>query len=208
VDRRFFLLLTGAALTSPAHEWLIAHPVSDVSSLVGRAVEPAFVDQLDEMTGALRRMDDQMGGGSLVDMVRTQTAYVVRLLREGRYTDSTGRRLYGTVGELLRLGGWVSYDSGDQAQAQRFWVAAIHSAHTAGDSALGANILGFMSEPARDFGRPDDAAKLTATALAGYKGNSPATFRQPAYACAKERCALPGWLPLMSGTASLSKHAK
>jgi hypothetical protein len=173
VDRRSFILLTGAALTSPAYEWLIAHAVNDVSSSAGKAIQPKLVEDLDNITGKLRHMDDQMGGGSLIDVVRAQIGYVARLLREGRYSDSMGRRLHGTLGELLRLGGWVSYDDGDQAQAQRFWIAALHSAHTAGDSALGANVLGFMSEPAKDLGRPDDAAKLAATALAGYKGSSP-----------------------------------
>jgi transcriptional regulator with XRE-family HTH domain len=173
VDRRSFIFLTGTALTVPAHDWLIARPVNDVSSSAGRVIEPGFVDSLDDMTGKLRHMDDQRGGGALINVVRAQTGYVASLLRDGQYTDSTGRRLHGTLGELLRLGGWVSYDSGDQAQAQRFWIAALHSAHTAGDSALGANILGFMSEPAKDLGRPDDAARLTETALAGYKGSSP-----------------------------------
>jgi len=173
VDRRSFLLLTSVALMSPAHEWLIAQPVNDVSSPAGRAIGPKVVDQINDITGMLRRMDDQMGGGSLIDVVQAQISYVVRLLREGRYTDSTGRRLHGTVGELLRFGGWVSYDDGDPVQAQRFWVAALHSAHSAGDRALGANVLGFMSEPARDLGRPDDAVKLANTALAGYKGSSP-----------------------------------
>ena len=173
VDRRSFLLLTGAALTSPAHEWLIARPLSDVSRSAGRTIEPRLIDNLDDITGKLRRMDDQMGGGSLIDLVRAQIGYVSRLIRDGRYTDSVGRRLHGTLGELLRLGGWVSYDDGDLADAQRFWIAALHAAHTAGDTALGANVLGFMSEPAWSLGRPDDAAKLTATALAGYKGKSP-----------------------------------
>jgi hypothetical protein len=173
VDRRSFLLLTGAALTAPAHEWLIARPLDDVSHSVGRTVEPRFVDSLDDITAKLRRMDDQMGGGSLIDLVRAQISFVARLIREGRYTDSLGRRLHGTLGELLRLGGWVSYDDGNLAQAQRFWISSLHAAHTAGDTALGANVLGFMSEPAWNFGRPDDAVKLTATALAGYKGKSP-----------------------------------
>jgi hypothetical protein len=96
-------------------------------------IQPKLVDDLDNITGKLRHMDDQMGGGSLIDVVRAQIGYVARLRREGRYSDSTGRRLHGTLGELLRLGGWVSYDDGDQAQAQRFWIAALHSAHTAGD---------------------------------------------------------------------------
>jgi tetratricopeptide (TPR) repeat protein len=173
VDRRSFLLLTGAALTTPAHEWLIARPLDDVSRSAGRKIEPRFVDSLDDITAKLRRMDDQMGGGALIDLVQAQISFVARLLREGRYTDSLGRRLHGTLGELLRLGGWVSYDDGNLAQAQRFWISSLHAAHTAGDTALGANVLGFMSEPAWNLGRPDDAAKLTATALAGYRGKSP-----------------------------------
>jgi hypothetical protein len=173
VDRRSFIFLTGAALMSPAHEWLIARPIGDVSSSTGRTVEPGLVHHLDDITGRLRRMDDQMGGGSLIDVVRAQIGYVACLIREGRYTDSTGRRLHGSLGELLRLGGWVSCDDGNQAEAQRFWVAALHAAHTAGDSALGANVLGFMSDAARELGMHDDATKLAATALAGYKGRSP-----------------------------------
>jgi hypothetical protein len=46
------------------------------------------VDSLDDITGKLRRMDDQMGGGSLIDLVRAQISFVARLMREGRYTDS------------------------------------------------------------------------------------------------------------------------
>lgn len=49
----------------------------------------------------------------------------------------------------------------------------MRCAHTAGDTGLGANVLGFMSEPARDAGRLGDATTLTATALAGYQGTSP-----------------------------------
>lgn len=131
------------------------------------------MDSLDDITAKLRRMDDQMGGGALIDLVRAQISFVARLLREGRYTDSLGRRLHGTLGELLRLGGWVSYDDGNLAQAQRFWISSLHAAHAADDTALGANVLGFMSEPAWNAGKPDDAVKLTATALAGYKGRSP-----------------------------------
>ncbi len=173
VDRRSFIFLTGAAITSPAHDWLLARPNNDVSGSGGRMLGPGMVDDLDDITGKLRRIDDEIGGGPLIDMVSAQATYTGRLLREYTYTDSVGRRLHMTLAELLRLGGWVCYDGGDYPRAQRFWVAALHAAHTAGDSALGANILGFMSEPAWELGRPGDATRLAATALAGYKGASP-----------------------------------
>ena len=59
------------------------------------------------------------------------------------------------------------------SDAQRFFIAALHGAHSAGDTAVGANVLGFMSCQAKDLGKYDDAAKLADTALAGYRGTSP-----------------------------------
>jgi hypothetical protein len=167
------MFLTGAALTSPALDWLIAQDTSDVSSATGRTISPAVMDDLDDMAAKLRHMDDHLGGGPLIEIVSAQAGYVTSLLQNGRYTDSGGRRLYGTLGELLRLGGWVSFDSGQQGLAQRFWISALHAAHTAGDRALGSNILGFMSEQAWNLGKLDDAARLAGTAVAGYKGGSP-----------------------------------
>ncbi len=123
VDRRSFILLTGAAVTAPAHGWLLAHTMKDVSGSGGRAIGPALVDDLDDITDKLR--------------------------------------------------GWVSFDGGDYPRAQRFWIAALHAAHTAGDSALGANVLSFMSHQAHWLDKPDDAVMLATTALAGYKGGSP-----------------------------------
>lgn len=103
----------------------------------------------------------------------TRKARTVGLPQDGSYTDTIGRRLHTTVAELLRLAGWLSFDSGRHADAQRYFIAALHAAHSAGDRELGANVLGFMSCQAKDLGKYDDATKLADTALAGYKGTSP-----------------------------------
>jgi transcriptional regulator with XRE-family HTH domain/tetratricopeptide (TPR) repeat protein len=173
VDRRSFIFLTGAAITSAAHDWLISQPIEDVSHSAGRTIGPKMLDDLDDMAAKLRHMDDQMGGGTLIDLVSAQARYVTSLIRDGKYTDSAGRHLHGTLGELLRLGGWVSFDSGHPAQAQRFWLAALHAAHSAGDNAMGANIFGFMGEQAWSLGKINDSVKLAGTAVAGYKGSQP-----------------------------------
>src|SRR5215471_18203006 len=76
VDRRAFMFLTGAAVTAPAHEWALAHSVKDVSGSGGRVIRPGLVDALDDWTGELRRMDDEMGGGSLVGTVSAQAGWV------------------------------------------------------------------------------------------------------------------------------------
>ncbi len=173
MDRRAFLGLTGSALTAPALDWLLAQPVSDLHGFKGRRIHEAHVDSIEELTAHLRRMDDQFGGGAVLNLVRAQVRYVVDLLRDHSYTETVGARLHGAAAELLRLAGWLSFDSGHQPQAQRYWLAALHSAHAANDRAVGANILGFMSCQAKDLELYDDAIKLSEAARRGYSGTSP-----------------------------------
>ncbi|MGH8922501.1 MAG: hypothetical protein ACRD0H_29885, partial [Actinomycetes bacterium] len=175
MDRRIVLTLLGAGVCAPAHEWLLARS-EEAAALVrlsGWPVSVGVVDGLDDRVGQLRRMDDQVGSATLLDLVRGDLRYVLGLLERGRYTDTVGRRLHATAGELMRLGGWLSFDGGRHPQAQRYWVAALHAAHAAGDRALGANILGFMSQQATDLGQIREAVTLAETAQAGYPGATP-----------------------------------
>ncbi|ONH34149.1 MULTISPECIES: DNA-binding transcriptional regulator [Protofrankia] len=173
MDRRLFLTAMGTAITEPAHGWLFAPPVDSVTRNSGSRLPATVVDHLDQIIDQLRRMDDQLGGGALLGLVRQHLAYVIGLIEHRRYTDSVGRRLHATAAELLRLAGWLSFDAGQHAPAQRFFVAALHAAHTAGDRALGANILGFASCQAKDLGHVRAAVSLAETALAGYPGGTP-----------------------------------
>jgi len=173
MHRRLFLTLTGAALTAPAHEWLIAHPATDTATTSGHRLDPDVVDHLDTITAGLRRMDDHLGGGHTLHLVQHHLATVVELLTTRRYTEPVGLRLHTCAAELLRLAGFLAFDDGQHAQAQRYWIAALHEAHTAADTALGANILGFMSCQAKDLGQTRQAVTLAQTALAGYPGASP-----------------------------------
>lgn len=172
MDRRSFLLLAGASLTSPAHEWLLAHPAAQLEQAAGAAVPAEVVDDLDAITARLRCMDDQLGGGPLLRLIHEHLRYVTTLLSEGRYSDTTGRRLHATAAELLRLAGFTAFDSGQHGLAQRYWVAGMHAAHTAGDRALGANIIGFMSCQAKDLNGDREAVLLAQTARTGYPGAS------------------------------------
>jgi tetratricopeptide (TPR) repeat protein len=174
MDRRLFLMLLGSSVTSPAHEWLIADQSTNPAQAAGARVPMEVVDHLDQITARLRRMDDQLGGGRLLDLVHRHLQYVTGLLGERGYAETVGRRLHATAGELLRLAGFICFDSGLHAHAQRYWFAALHAAHAAGDRALGANILGFWSCQAKDIGQVREAVTLAETALAGYRGATPA----------------------------------
>jgi len=173
MDWRILLTLLGAAACMPAHEWLIARPEPDVARSSGSPLPIAVVDHLDDITGRLRRMDDQLGSGTLLHLVRAHLRHVLGLLDQRRYPDTVGRRLHATAGELMRLVGWLSFDSGHYPQAQRHWVAGLHAAHAAGDRALGANIVGSMSLQAKDLGQIRESVTLAETAQAGYPGTTP-----------------------------------
>ncbi len=174
MDRRSFLTVMGAAMSAPAHQWLLADPVPHLTRLgKSRRVNLSAVDELDLMNASLRRLDDGGGGDTVLLMVRTHLRQVVQLIDHSSYTDTVGRRLFSNAGELLRLAGWLAFDGGQHARAQRYWLAALRAAHTAGDRALAANTLGFMSCQAKDIKQPHEAVTLAESARAGYRGASP-----------------------------------
>jgi transcriptional regulator with XRE-family HTH domain len=70
VERRHFALLSGAALTVPAHHWLIREPEPLVSGLSGARISGALVDQLSAMITTLRTMDDAAGGDTVLALAR------------------------------------------------------------------------------------------------------------------------------------------
>lgn len=164
--RRTFLVISGMALTAAAHHWIV-----DVDRLAfasaGRRIDTAIVDDLDRIIAAKRRVDDALGGGMLSRSVREELSFVVDLIKTGSYTEAVGRRLYGAAAELARLAGWASFDSGNDAQAQRYFLVALRSAHLSQNRALGAHVLGFMGVQSTLAGQPTDAVTLLRSSFEG-----------------------------------------
>ena len=170
VERQHFALLSGAALTVPAHHWLIREPEPLVSGLSGGRVSVALVDQLSAMITTLRTMDDTAGGGTVLALARQAFGWVAGLLDQASYDDHTGRRLHIALAELGQLTGVAAHDAGRLGLGQRYHVAALRAAHTADDRPLGAHILACMADEADLHGRPAEAVTLIETALAGIRG--------------------------------------
>ncbi|MGH3925692.1 MAG: hypothetical protein ACRDTT_23005, partial [Pseudonocardiaceae bacterium] len=165
-----FTLLTGAALTIPAHQWLIRDPEPLVSGLSGGRISVALVDQLPAMLSTLRTMDDAAGGGTVLWLAQQAFGWVAGLLDQASYDERTGRRLYIALAELGQLTGWVAHDAGRPGLGQRYHVAALRAAHSADDRPLGAHILGCMADQAVHHDRPAEAVTLIDTAVAGIRG--------------------------------------
>jgi len=92
------------------------------------------------------------------------------LLDQASYDERTGRALHVALAELGQLAGWAAYDAGQQGLAQRYYLTALHAAHSADHRPLGAHILGSMAYQSAHQGRPTEAVTLIETALVGARG--------------------------------------
>ncbi|MGH4017486.1 MAG: hypothetical protein ACRDSL_26910 [Pseudonocardiaceae bacterium] len=173
MERRHYMAMTGLTLTAVAHQWLL-DPTRVAASVLGTRVDHAVVDDLERVVEARRRLDDALGGGSLLPATREDLRLVVALLRNSSYTEEVGRRLYAVAAEFGRLAAWLAYDSGQPALAQRYFMAALRAAHVGGDRAVGANILGYLSVQAAQSDTPRDAVVLAESALTAERALTPA----------------------------------
>ncbi|MGH3933573.1 MAG: hypothetical protein ACRDS1_01080, partial [Pseudonocardiaceae bacterium] len=166
MDRRYFLAITGVSLTALAHQWLL-DPARVAASVQGKRIDTQLVTDLERVVGARRGMDDAIGGGGLIRTLREDLRIVTELLSKSSYTEQLGTRLHIAAAELARLAGYQSVKAGQNAAAQRYYAAALRSAHVAGDRALGANVLAFMSFHSISSGDPRDAIVMVDSALRG-----------------------------------------
>jgi tetratricopeptide (TPR) repeat protein len=172
VKRRTFLVLTGPALTAPAHQWLVHEPEPLVSGLAGRRVSGELVSRFSAMVTELRRMDDVAGGGSVLAIAQQLFAWVAGLLDRASYDENTGRALHLVLAELGQLCGYSAFDMGKHGLAQRYYIAGLRAAHTADDRPFGAHILATMARQATCQGQPAQAVTFIETALAGTRGQA------------------------------------
>jgi tetratricopeptide (TPR) repeat protein/transcriptional regulator with XRE-family HTH domain len=151
MERRTFLqsaAYAATAFTTPVLAALISDPAEGVTrSAAGRAVGPADVAVIRDLTGHLNQLDNKHGGGQVRRLALTLLdEEVAPRLRTGNFTDKVGRDLLGAAAELTQLVGWMSHDMGSHGVAQRYLIQALGLARSAGDSALIAELLCAMSQ--------------------------------------------------------------
>jgi tetratricopeptide (TPR) repeat protein len=166
VDRREFLALTGPELLLPIYAWrLNSGPWNAYQDGGRRQVSSALVEEVEQLVSIRRKMDDEHGGGPLLEMLHCDLRFVTDLLKNGTYKGNIGRRLYAVAGELARLAGWTAFDSRRHAAAQQYYLAALRAAAATGDRALGVNVIGFMGIQAYSTSRTSDATQLMDVAV-------------------------------------------
>ncbi len=166
VDRREFLALVGPQLLLPVYTWRLNPGPLLAYRAHGQQVSPALVDEIERLISVRRHMDDEHGGGTLLEMLHSDLRFVTDMLKHGRYKEDVGRRLYAAAAELSRLAGWAAFDSGRHAAAQQYYFAGMRAASAIGDHALAVNIVGFLGIQAYSTGSLNDSVQLMDVAVA------------------------------------------
>ena len=172
-----------SAYTTPASRWLItpADPSAGRDAPDAESGAPgefpvqrvghSDVAKLREAAEDARRWDSKYGGGdwrsSMVpECLRVDAAPLLL----GSYSDEVGRGLFGATAELTRLAGWMSFDTGQQEAAQRYYIQALRLARAAADVPLGGYVLASMSLQAIYRGFADEGVDLAQAALERNRG--------------------------------------
>lgn len=130
----------------------------------GRRIGRAAVDEAADRVHLLRLLDDQVGGKDSYAVARGEVDRVAALIRDGSYTEETGRRLLAVLGELCQIAGWVASDAGLHADARRLYLCGVRASGAGGDAATAANNLSSLSYQTANVGDRREALVLARTA--------------------------------------------
>jgi DNA-binding XRE family transcriptional regulator/tetratricopeptide (TPR) repeat protein len=130
--------IVGAALPAQSMlDWLLE--VRREASGMQRRVGMDDVRFVDALTVLYRAADYRFGGGAVLSHVDRFAESAASLLR-GRYAGDVAPALHHAVAGARQLAGWVAFDVGAHANAQRHWAAAERSALMAEDLNFAARI--------------------------------------------------------------------
>ena len=164
-------LAVGTSLIECVEHWLTPErerPVPSLPSNIGMEE----IERIEQAAHLFREWDDHFGGGLRRKAVLGELNEVADLLRDSHAADMT-RRLFRVMAQLAETAAMMSWDSGMQATAQRYYILALRACKEAGDYAFGANILASMARQLLYMGRPDDALELIRLAEDGARGRAP-----------------------------------
>ena len=169
----------GSALLDPLEHWLSGGTEKPRAGRPG-SVGYQEVEQIENAARIFRDWDDQFGGGLRRKAVVGQLNEVADLLQYS-HTVKIKRHLFGAMAQLSETAAMMSWDSGHQALAQRYYVLALRASKAAGDRAFGANVMAAMARQLLYLGHANDALELVRLAQDDSAGYATASVRSMLY---------------------------
>lgn len=189
IGRALLGVVVGAPLLEPLEHWLSQPATPTVPGTSRPGVGMPEVQALERTAQAFRTWDDQHGGGLRRKAVVGQLAEVNDLLTES-HPVVIRQRLAGVMAQLAETAAMMSWDSGEQHMAQRYYGLAVRQARDADDRAFAAVALAGMARQLLSLHQPGDALELVRIAQDHAAGHlTPATeamlYLREAWAYAK-----------------------
>ncbi|MGB6163590.1 MAG: hypothetical protein WBF75_13665 [Pseudonocardiaceae bacterium] len=182
VHRRNFLHdapFVAVAAIAPSRDWLLATLDTSTPRPGGR-VGHEQVTTIRETFAIYQEADVMRGGGNARHaLAQYVTGHVLPLLRGADPDTDTGASLFIAASEQIYLLGWMTFEDGLQALAQRYLVQALRLTQASGDATLGAHVLAGLSDQARMLGHPREALQLATAGRHGLQGLQPCLRRRP-----------------------------
>jgi hypothetical protein len=170
VYRRDFLCsapFVAVAAIAPSRDWLLA-TLDATRRRPGSRVDHDQVASIREAFAVYQEADVMRGGGhARRALVQYVTGHVLPLVHDIDPGTDTGAALFAAASEQTYLLGWMAFDDGRQALAQRYLIQSLRLAQASGDAMLGSHVLAGMSDQARMLAYPREALQL---ATAGRHG--------------------------------------
>ncbi|MGW1071553.1 transcriptional regulator [Streptomyces sp. NPDC002537] len=170
--------------------WKSPRPLPSVTSH-GR-LDTADIERIAAHTAALRQMDNRHGGASMLYMAAAHLATTNSLIKEGTYTETTGRLLFRELGDLCGVVGWAAHDSADYPTAVRYLTMAVQAARESGDRNLTAHLLQCLARVWGYVGHPQLARDCIALSLYGARNTASPVLRAGLHALDARFAALLG----------------
>ncbi|WP_198037063.1 DNA-binding transcriptional regulator [Nocardia sp. BMG51109] len=144
VSRALAGVVVGVHLLEPLERWLLRDSPGAVPEppVIGAGLQE--IAEMENTARVFREWDDQFGGGLRRKAVVGQLDEVNEILRDA-HPPQIKCRLQRVLALLAETAATMSWDSGEQETAQRYYMLATRAAKEAGDYALCANAIAGMS---------------------------------------------------------------
>jgi len=166
MNRRDLLSATAALAFSPA----IGIPAAEFLTRIVEEPAPARVGivearQVSHAANDASRWDNEFGGLLARATINSQVRWAVGLL-SASIAPNTERELYGAVGRLSEVAGWMHHDAGSEDAARSYLDLSLYCAGHAHDDELRAVVLSDLARQHVYLGKPDDALDFIGMARA------------------------------------------
>lgn len=169
MERRAFMLLSGAAVTAPALDLLIGGPDRLAAAIDGDRISPQLVASIEKSVRQVRDLDDAEGSGPALLWAGGLWQSLGRIITNGRYSSAEGARLHTAYVVLAETYGWMLFDSGHHPQAQRVYLTGLRLAKEAESDVnlhrATANLLASTAYQESWLGHHQEAATLLDVAV-------------------------------------------